>query len=112
MTPGHADRECPLCGHERVCSVRDAHQVFRVSEWQVAESMFEDADRVCSLCKAVRIDGTWDRAQSVDSRAWELAQASDSKTADEYREILTAGPREPGGAPADRGADDSGELEW
>lgn len=84
------DRECPVCLKERVCSVREAQMVFRTGDWG-ATSMLEDADLVCSFCHSVQIDGTWERMETVDSRAYKLGQASSSKDSSDYRRILTRG---------------------
>lgn len=84
-----AERECPCCLKERVCSVWEAERVFMTSGWG-ATSMLEDADYVCSYCHAVKIDGMWQRMETVDSRAYKLSQGG-SKSSKEYREILTRG---------------------
>lgn len=84
------ERECPVCLKDRVCSVREVEEVFRMSGWG-ATSMLDDADLVCSYCHSVRIDGIWERMETVDSRAYKLAQASSSKDVHDYREILTQG---------------------
>lgn len=97
MTHGFADRECPMCGKERVCSTREVRQVFRTASWRSSGAMLDDADRACSFCRSVRIDGEWRRTQTVNSRAWELSEASSSKDASEYEEILTAGEGAAGG---------------
>lgn len=86
-----ADRECPGCGNEQVCSAEEAQAAFNVNNWQGAVSMLEYAEYVCPICKAVRISGDWTRILSINERAWELAQASSTKSKEEYRERLTAG---------------------
>lgn len=87
--PG-ARRQCPVCLKDRLCGPKTVKQVFRTSGWG-ATSMLEDADRVCSFCHAVRIDGQWQRMETVDSRAWKLSQASSSKNVNDYKVILTQG---------------------
>lgn len=90
-TKTNRKRVCPGCGNENVCSVREARAVFRVSNWGGQTSMLDYSERVCSVCKAVRIDGDWTRMQSVRERAWELAQASSTKDVGDYMDVLTAG---------------------
>jgi len=85
-----ADRTCPRCGKDRLCSGREARQVFQTGGWG-ATALLEDAELVCSFCHAVKVNGEWDELQSVESRAWNLSQASSSKNKAEYEAILTAG---------------------
>lgn len=89
ITP--ADRECPGCGTERVCSAREAQRAYNTTNWQGSVSMLDYAEYVCPVCKAVRISGDWTRMLSVNERAWELAQASSTKSKEQYQKRLTAG---------------------
>lgn len=52
---GFASRTCPMCGSDKVCSVREARRVFKTSSWG-AVSMLDRADRVCSWCHAARVE--------------------------------------------------------
>lgn len=89
--PETFERECPVCLKERVCGVLEARLIFgSLSSWG-ATSMLDDATAVCSFCHSVKIDGQWKRMQTVSSRAYELSQASSSKSSSDYREILTRG---------------------
>jgi hypothetical protein len=83
--------ECPGCGNEQIVSVREARAVYRVKKWGGQTTMLDYSELVCPTCKAVRINGDWTRMQSVRERAYELSQASSSKSKSDYREILTAG---------------------
>lgn len=81
---------CPYCEKDRVTTPDSADRVFQTSGWG-ATSKLDDAELVCSYCRAVRIDGSWERMQSADSRAYELSQSSSSKGVGEYKDILSAG---------------------
>lgn len=89
MTGYEIDRTCPHCGHDHLCSPREAKAVFRVSAWGV-DALLDDPDatRVCSFCHRIKIDGEWEHLSSVGERAWDLAQASDTKSKDDYALIL------------------------
>lgn len=75
----------------RLCGVEETKRVFRVNERWGAISMLDDADLVCSYCRAVRISGKWRRMQSVERRARQLAESSDRHGYEHYREKLTSG---------------------
>lgn len=113
MSSGHADRECPMCETDHLCSVREARRVFRMTDWG-ATQMLEDADRVCSLCHSVRIEATgeWKRMQTVNSRAWDLSQAgSGKKDVGDYEEILTPDDDGEDRRPSARGRAGAGEAD-
>lgn len=55
--------------------------------------MLADAERVCSYCRAVRIDGVWGEMCPVEVRAEQLSQVSDAHDAGHYHSILTQGGR-------------------
>lgn len=85
-----ADRTCPACGKDRVCSVAEAEAVYQTGAWSLA-----DAEYVCTFCRALRVDGRWaTRAQEASDRAWQLAQAG-SKDYDECAAALGDLPDEP-----------------
>lgn len=107
-----ASRTCPACGKDRVCSPAGARNIYQTGSWP-NESLLDEAERVCSYCQAVRIDGQWcDRLQSASERAWELAQAG-SKSHDEYTEILGELPDDKPRAGGDRAVDTSeSDFEW
>lgn len=88
------DRTCPACGEEKVVSTETAREVFDTRSWRGATSLLEyaEAEYVCSWCHAIRLAGDWTRLVSVDQRAWQLAQASSSKSKSDYADSLTAGP--------------------
>lgn len=88
-------RECPACGRETVVSGREALEVFDTRSWRGATSLleYEETELVCSYCHAVRLAGDWTRIVSVNERAWQLAQASSSKSKEEMRDRLTAGKK-------------------
>lgn len=94
-------RTCPACGKDRVCGTDEARKVFQTSSWP-NESLLDEAEKVCSYCQAVSIDGQWcDRLQSANERAWELTQAG-SKSHDEYVAILGELPDDKPRAGGDR----------
>lgn len=106
---GGDERLCPMCGHEKVCSVREAKMVFDVSTWG-AQPILDKATKVCSWCHSVLLDGEWERLQSVGERAWQLAQASSTHGKDHYVESLTTEDADTAGRSADaNGAADAAD---
>lgn len=107
--------ECPVCLNESLIGGDNLNAVFSTSSWG-SKAMLDDADLVCWVCHSVRIDGGWSRIETADSRAYSLAQASSTKDASEYREMLTRGidpgSGEAGGGQSDRAAPDADELDW
>lgn len=102
--------ECPACGKNAVCSPSEARAVYQTRTWG-NDALLSEADRVCSFCRAVRIDGQWcDRLQSASERAWQLTQAA-SKSHDEYVDILGDVPDDKPTA-SDRGADDAADTDF
>lgn len=111
--PSGGQRECPVCLNDNLCSPQEARAVFRPSSWGPSE-MLDGADLVCSVCHSVRREGAWERMETVDARAYELAQASSSKTTGDYRDVITGGI-EPSGRAGDDpavAADESEDLDW
>lgn len=53
-----AKRECPACGAAKVCSIREAQEVYRTFDY-IEDAAESDATHVCTSCHRVRIDGTW-----------------------------------------------------
>lgn len=89
LDPGES-RKCPVCLKPAVVNADVVDRVFRVADWG-ATAKAESADLVCSFCHSVRRDGRWERMETVDSRAYRLAEASSSKSPSDYRDLLTRG---------------------
>lgn len=105
-TPDVPPSECPLCLSELIVSGETVEDVFRISGWG-APSMVKDAELVCTVCHGVRIDGAWDRAETVGSRAHALSEASSSHGRSHYRDKLTRGIDPQKATSGDRSTDDA-----
>lgn len=104
--PDMPPSECPACLNESLVSGPMVDVVFSTSGWG-SPSMAEDAELACYVCRVVRLDGEWQRAETLNSRAYSLAEASSSKTASDYREQLTAGIDPSDQNRKDRGVEDA-----
>lgn len=98
-------RQCPVCLSDRVCSPDEIRAVYLTSDWG-ATSMMDDAELVCAFCHSVRIDGVWERMETIDSRAYKLGEASGSKSSSQYRELLERGIDTGKPKPTAEGAED------
>lgn len=110
--PSGPGRECPVCLNDKLVSPQEAEAVFRTASWGAPE-MLEDADLVCSWCHSVRRDGSWERMETIDSRAYSLSQVG-SKSSSKYRETITGGI-EPSGRAGDDPApalEESDDVDW
>lgn len=88
-------RVCPACGKNRLCHPQEVKTVFRWKSWSGEIELLDhdDAQIVCSYCRAIAVGDDWMRLTSKNQRAYELSK-SGSKTKDEYREILGSLPQE------------------
>lgn len=110
--PSGGNRECPVCLSDNLVSPTEARLVYRPSSWG-SDEMLDGADKVCSWCHSVRRDGSWERMETIDSRAYALSQVG-SKSSGEYRDEISGGI-EPSGRAGDdpaTAADDSDDLDW